>query len=105
VEGFNEEEIKARLNIRDRNFSKYMLKLRDRVASGQKARLREYYELDVKIARGRFLADKRWLREIINNPETSEKTKLSAIKVDVEVNTALLKLQYEGTNNWDYEIS
>jgi DNA-binding CsgD family transcriptional regulator len=101
VEGVSPQEIKATRSISDRNFSKYMQKLRDRLAGDQKSKLQEYYQLDLQIANGRFLADKRNLREIIANPETPVKAKLVAIKLDMDINTALLKLKYEGTTPSD----
>jgi hypothetical protein len=101
LDGVSQEEIKATRNISDRNFSKYMQKLRDRVAGDQKSKIQEYYQLDLQIATGRFLADKRHLQEIIANPETPVKAKLVAIKLDMDINTALLKLKDEGTNYSD----
>jgi hypothetical protein len=43
VEGYNPEEIKAMLNIGDRNFCKYMQKIRDREAGDYKAKQQEYH--------------------------------------------------------------
>jgi hypothetical protein len=48
------------------------------------------------MAKERFLADKRYLQEIIINPKTPVKDKLVAIRTDMELNTALLRLGYEG---------
>lgn len=73
-----------------------MQKLRDRIASDQQAKRRDYFILDLEIAKERFLADKRYLQEIIINSKTPVKDKLVAIRTDMELNTALLRLEYEG---------
>jgi hypothetical protein len=51
---------------------------------------------DIEIAKERLLADKRHLQAIITNPKTSVKARLDAIKTDIQLNSTLLRLQYEG---------
>src|SRR5713101_718123 len=96
LDGVSQQEIKTSRNISDRNFTKYMQKLRDRIVGDQLAKRRDYFLLDLEIAKERFLADKRHLQEIITNPKTPVKAKLVAIRADIELNTVLLRLEYEG---------
>jgi hypothetical protein len=96
LDGVSHQQIKTSRNISDRNYTKYMQKLRDRVAGDQLTKRREYFIVDLEIAKERFLTDKRHLQEIITNPKTPVKAKLVAIRTDMELNTALLRLEYEG---------
>ena len=97
VDGVSPQEIKRTRNISDRNYTKYMQKLRDRLVSSQLAKREEYFLQDLQIARERLLADKRQLKEIIANTKTSAKAKLDAINADIQLNGYLLKLEYEGS--------
>jgi len=97
LDGVNSQEIKRSRKISDRNYTKYIQKLRDRILNDQLAKRQEYFVQDIEIARERFLADKRHLQTIITNPKTSDKAKLDAIKADIELNMILVKLEYEGS--------
>jgi len=96
LDGMTSEEIKGSLNISDRNYTKYMQKLRDNIVNDQLAKRQEYFLQDIDITRERLLADKRHLQAIITNPEASVKDKLAAINSDIQLNITLLKLEYEG---------
>jgi hypothetical protein len=67
VDGVSPQKIKRTRNISDRNYTKYMQKLRDRLVASQLAKREEYFLQDLQIARERLLADKRQLQEIISN--------------------------------------
>jgi hypothetical protein len=97
LEGITPEEIKRSRNISDRNYTKYMQKLRDNIISDQLAKRQEYFLLDIDITRERLLADKRQLQAIITNPNASVKDKLDAINSDIQLNIILMRLQYEGS--------
>ena len=55
------QEIKKSRNINDRNYTKYIQKLRDRIVGDQLANRQEYLLQDLDVARERLLADKRQL--------------------------------------------
>ena len=95
LEGFSPQEIKTSRNISDRNYTKYMQKLRDNIISNQLAKRQEYFLLDIDITRESLLADKRHLQAIIINPNTAVKDKLGAINSDITLNITLMKLEYE----------
>ena len=95
--GVTSEEIKRSRNISDRNYTKYMQKLRDNIISDQLAKRQEYFLLDIDLTRERLLADKRQLQAIINNPSASIKDKLDAINSDIQLNIMLMRLEYEGS--------
>jgi hypothetical protein len=97
LEGISQQEIKRSCNISNRNFTKYMQKLRDYIISDQLAKRQEYFLLDIDITRERLLADKRYLHTIITNPNASVKDKLDAINSDIQLNVTLMKLEYEGS--------
>jgi hypothetical protein len=97
LDGITSEEIKRSRNISDRNYTKYMQKLRDNTISDQLAKRQEYFLLDIDTARERLLADKRQLQAIINNPNAAVKDKLDAINSDIQLNITLMKLEYEGS--------
>src|SRR2546428_7822468 len=86
LDGESPQEIKRSRNISDRNFTKYMQKLRDNIISDQLAKRQEYFLLDIDITRERLLGDKRLLKAIINNPSASIKDKLDAINSDIQLN-------------------
>ena len=95
--GISQDEIKRSRNISDRNYTKYMQKLHERIINEQLAKRQEYFLQDIDIARERLLADKRHLQAIITNPDTTVKDKLDAINSDIALNTTLMKLEYEGS--------
>jgi hypothetical protein len=97
LEGTSQQEIKSSRNISDRNYTKYMQKLRDHIISDQLAKRQEYFLLDIDITRERLLADKRQLQAIINNPNASIKDKIDATNSDIQLNITLMKLEYEGS--------
>jgi hypothetical protein len=97
LDGVSPQEIKTSRNISDRNYTKYMQKLRDNIISNQLAKRQEYFLLDIDITRERLLDDKRQLQAIITNPNTSVKDKLDAIKSDLQLNITLMRLEYEGS--------
>jgi hypothetical protein len=97
LEGISQQEIKSSRTISDRNYTKYMQKLRDNIISNQLAKRHEYFLLDIEITRERLLADKRQLQAIITNPNASVKDKLDAINSDIALNITLMKLEYEGS--------
>ncbi|MDQ6862440.1 MAG: hypothetical protein M3044_01315 [Thermoproteota archaeon] len=72
------QEIRRTRNISDRNYTKYMQKLRGRILSDQLAKRQEYLLQDLEMARERLLADKRQLQAIITNPKTSDNAKLDS---------------------------
>jgi hypothetical protein len=74
-----------------------MQKLRDDIISDQLSKRQEYFLQDIDIARERFLADKRQLQEIIDNPNASVKDKLDAFNSDIALNITLMRLEYEGS--------
>jgi hypothetical protein len=90
-------EVKSSRTISDRNYTKYMQKLRDNIISNQLAKRQEYFLLDIEITRERLLSDKRQLQAIITNPNASVKDKLDAINSDIALNITLMKLEYEGS--------
>jgi hypothetical protein len=97
LEGISQQEIKSSRNISDRNYTKYMKKLRDHIINNQLSKRREYFLQDIDIARERLLADKRHLQAIITNPDASVKDRLDAINSDIQLNITLMKLEYEGS--------
>jgi hypothetical protein len=97
LEGITPQDIKSSRNISDRNYTKYMQKLRDNIISDQLAKRQEYFLLDIDLTRERLLADKRQLHIIITNPNASVKDKLDAINSDIQLNIMLMKLEYEGS--------
>lgn len=97
LDGITAEEIKRSRNISDRNYTKYMQKLRENIISDQLAKRQEYFLLDIDITRERLLDDKRQLQSIITNPDASVKDKLDAINSDIALNITLMKLEYEGS--------
>jgi hypothetical protein len=78
LDGVSPQEIKTSRDISDRNYNKYMQKLRDHIVSDQLAKRQEYFLQDIDIARERLLADKRQLQAIITNPNASVKDKLDS---------------------------
>jgi hypothetical protein len=90
-------EVKSSRTISDRNYTKYMQKLRDNIISNQLAKRQEYFLLDIEITRERLLSDKRQLQAIITNHNASVKDKLDAINSDIALNITLMKLEYEGS--------
>lgn len=93
LDGVTSEEIKSSRNISDRNYTKYMQKLRDQMISNQLAKRQEYFLLDIDVTRERLLADKRQLQAIITNPNNAVKDKLDAINADIALNITLMKLE------------
>jgi chaperonin GroEL (HSP60 family) len=97
LDGVSPQEIKRSRNISDRNYTKYVQKLRDNIISDQLSKRQQYFLLDIDIARERLLADKRQLQSIITNPDASVKDKLDAINSDIALNITLMRLEYEGS--------
>ncbi len=97
LDGIVPEEIKRGRNISDRNYTKYMQKLRDQIITNQLAKRQEYFLQDIDVTRERLLADKRQLQAIITNPDASDKDKLDAINSDIQLNITLMRLEYEGS--------
>jgi hypothetical protein len=97
LDGITPGEIKKSRNISDRNYTKYMQKLRDNIISNQLAKRHEYFLLDIDITRERLLADKRHLHAIITNSNVLVKDKLDAINSDIQLNITLMRLEYEGS--------
>jgi membrane-associated HD superfamily phosphohydrolase len=71
LDGVSPQEIKSSRNISDRNYTKYMQKLRDRIVNDQLPKRQEYFLQDFHIARERLLADKRQLQAIIFQKQKS----------------------------------
>ncbi|MDQ6862324.1 MAG: hypothetical protein M3044_00725 [Thermoproteota archaeon] len=97
LDGVSPEDIKRSRNISDRNYTKYMQKLRDNILRHQLSKRHEYFLQDIDIARERLLGDKRQLQAIITNSNASIKDKLDAINSDIQLNITLMKLEYEGS--------
>ena len=97
LNGTRPQEIKSSRNISDRNYTKYMQKLRDQIINNQLAKRQEYFLLDIDLTRERFLADKRQLQAIITNPNASVKDRIDAINSDIQLNITLMRLEYEGS--------
>ncbi len=53
LDGMTSEEIKGSRNISDRNYTKYMQKLRDNIVNDQLAKRQEYFLQDIDITRER----------------------------------------------------
>jgi hypothetical protein len=73
-----------------------MQKLKDWAYSDQLTKRGEYFVLEKEITKERLLADRRYLLDMIENAKTSDRVRLYAIRTEMELNTALLRLEYDG---------